>query len=161
LLVAVSWLFVENAAMRSRLAVLDAERREIERQGRSSPEPQSSPAAPAIASLIFLPGLTRGRSPARQLALKPTTQIVRMEIQLEERDNYPRFRAELRSSRGEEILTRSNLSRKRTPAGYAVSFDVPSSGLPAGDYELALRANRNGDRIDIGFYPFTVRRSAR
>jgi hypothetical protein len=86
-------------------------------------------------------------------------QIARIEIQLESRDDYPRFRAELRTRSGEEVLSRSNLVRRKSGPGFAVSVDVPASALAVGDYELALKGITT-DRTsqDVGFYYFGVQR---
>jgi hypothetical protein len=90
--------------------------------------------------------------------LSSTAQLAHLEIQLEPRDEFPRFRAEIRTRSGTEVLTRSSLVRRRTGSAYAVSLDVPASALPAGDYELALSGSY-GDQPaqNIGFYYFRVR----
>jgi hypothetical protein len=129
-----SWLIVRNAAIRSRPA---------------------SPAA--VASLVFLPGLTRAENRVEQLHLSASVQIVHVEIQLEPRDDYPRFRAELHTRSGKEILTEDNLSSHRTDADYSVTFDVPATMLAAGQYELALKGIPDNQSVqDIGYYYFNV-----
>jgi hypothetical protein len=86
-------------------------------------------------------------------------QIARIEIQLESRDDYPRFRAELRTRRGEEVLSRSNLVRRQSGPGFAVSVDVPVSALAVGDYELALKGiTADHTSQDVGYYYFGVQR---
>ena len=82
-------------------------------------------------------------------------QLAHIEIQLEPRDEYFRYRVELHTGGGDDVLARSNLTRRRTNSGYAVSFDVPSSALPAGNYELALKGV-DGQTTDIGYYYFRV-----
>ncbi len=172
-----SWLIVENAEMRSRVAVLEAERRnlEIREQGvrRQLSEEQSRagslaaqlpqrPSAdathvPSLASLILLPGLSRAETHVEQLVLSPSVQLAHIEIQLEARDDYPRFRAELRTRSGEDLLVRSNLSKRRTAGSYSVGFDVPASALAPGDYEMALKGILNDQSVqDVGYYYFRV-----
>ena len=91
------------------------------------------------------------------MALKPSEQLARIEILLEPRDDFPRFTAELRTGRGDEVLARSNLSRRRTAAGYVVAFDVPTSALETADYELTLKGvTTDGRAQDLGFYYFSV-----
>jgi hypothetical protein len=156
----VTWLIVQNAAMRTRVAELETQRRDrvIPPPQQQSPTPAVA-APPVVASLVLLPGLTRGEQRTEQLALNPSAQIVHIQIQLEARDDYPRFRLELRTRSGEEILTRSNLPRQETRAGYGVSFDVPASALAAGQYELALKGVLNDQSVqDVGYYYFTVQR---
>jgi hypothetical protein len=172
-----SWLIVENKAMHSRMAVLEAQRRNLEireqRLRRQLSEEQShagsltaqllqrpSPNAthvPSLASLILLPGLSRAETRVEQLVLSPTVQLARIEIQLEARDDYTRFRAELRTRGGEELLDRSNLTKHRTAGNYSVVLDVPASVLAAGDYELALKGILNDQSVqDVGYYYFSV-----
>lgn len=170
LLAGASWLLVQNAAMRSRLAELEAQgrdsaireqalRHELATQSAKPPANAPAPAStPAIASLILMPGLTRAQSAREQLVLSSAAQIVRIEIQLEPRDDFPRFRAELRTRAGEEVLTRANLRRRQSGGAYIVSIDVPSSALSAGEYELALKGvTPNQSDADIGYYYFGAR----
>jgi hypothetical protein len=166
-LAAVSTLLVQYAAMRSRVTVLEAQsrdaanreqalRRELSTQSQTPPanEPAS---APAIASLILMPGLTRAEASREQLVLSPDVPIVRIAIQLEPRDDFSRFRAELRTRAGEELLTYTNLRRRHADGASVVSFDVPSSALAAGEYELALKGvTPNQPEADIGYYYFAV-----
>ena len=69
------------------------------------------------------------------------------------------FRAELRTQRGEEVLSRSNLVRRKSGPGFAVSVDVPASALAVGDYELALKGiAADHTSQEIGYYYFGVQR---
>jgi hypothetical protein len=116
------------------------------------------PSTPIVPSLVFLPGLARAETPHEQLVPQSPAQIAHIEIHLETRDDYPRFRVEL-SHGGEQVLTRGNLRRSRTGGIDAVSLDLPASALAAGDYELALRGlARDGTLTDIGYYYFSVRK---
>jgi hypothetical protein len=176
--VGASWLIVENGAMRSRVAALETRERDMQarandlqrqlgdeqaRAGSLAAQIEQQQTAGGstslIASLVLLPGLSRAENRREQLVLKPSAQIAHIEIQLEPRDEYPRFRAELRSAGGEEILIRGSLPRQRTTAGYSVSFDVPVTALPAGQYELALKGLLNDQSVhDIGYYYFNVQK---
>jgi hypothetical protein len=159
-------LMVQNAAMRPACCPGSADRAlESREQGPGTNlQPLTETAGfgrrptGARASLVFLPGLTRAETRREQLVLSSTAQIAHIEIQLETRDNYPRFRAEIHTLSGEEILIRGNLLRRPTPAGYVVSFDVPASALPAGEYELALRGMAGGQPADVGYYYFRVQK---
>ena len=171
-------LIVQNAAMRSRVAALDARSRESERREQDLREQLREEQAHAgglaaqlqnqsasqgtppvsLALLTFPPGLSRAESLAKQARVNSTTQIVRIEIQLEPRDNFPRFRAEIQTRSGQEVLVRSNLSKLRTASGFAISFDVPATALPAGDYELALKGQTTDQLTDVGYYYFKVQR---
>ncbi len=70
-----------------------------------------------------------------------------------------RFRAELRTRRGQEVLSLGNLARRRTSAGYAVSFDVAASALAAGEYELAHKGIASNQSLqDVGYYYVSIQR---
>jgi hypothetical protein len=174
-LVGVFWLIYQNTAMRSQMSVLESrrqkletERQRLERQlsaeqsralSANAPE-ESAGAARFAASLVLVPGLSRSEERTEQLVLRPSTTIAHIRIQLEPRDDHPRFRAELRTRRGEEVITAGNLVRRQTSAGYTVSFDVPASALATGDYELALKGTGGSQGLtDIGFYYFYVQKN--
>jgi anti-sigma factor RsiW len=152
-----SWIVLR---MRSRIDVLDAQRRDLatrEQSLREQLRDSHRAASPVAASLILIPGLSRSSTNVQRLVLGPSTQIAHIQIQLDTRDDYPRFRVELRSRRGEEILTLANLPRHRTSTGYAVSFDVPATALPEGDYELALKGIGPGQPpADLAYFYFTT-----
>jgi len=171
-----SWLVSENAAIRSRVAGLEAERRDFEvredslrqrlreEQTRAAAlatqnqHASEAPRAPLIASLALVPGLSRGQARIERLVLDPSVQIARIEIQLESGDDYPRFRAELRTRKGEEVLSRGNLASRKSGSGFVVSFDVPATALAVGDYELALKGiAADHSSQDVGYYYFAVR----
>jgi hypothetical protein len=170
--VGASWVAVQNASMRSRVSTLEAQRIELENRERTlrqqlsqparAPEAQRSPGpaerAPLIAPLVFLSGIPRGETRGQQLTLAPGTRLAHMEIQLEPRDDFPRFRVELHTRGGDDVLTLSGLSRRRTNGAYSVSFDVPASTLPRGEYELALEGVSDTGATDIGFYYFRVQK---
>jgi hypothetical protein len=170
-----SCLIILNMAMRSRMALQESQRHELDtrEQGLRRPlgeeqsragslaaqrQQQSTSGAFAVASLVLVPGLSRAETRVEELVLTPSAQIAHIEIQLEARDDYTQFRAELRTRRGEEVMTRSNLPRHRTKTGYTVFFDVPASALVAGDYELSLKGVDHQTVVDIGYYYFSVRK---
>ena len=171
-----SWLVVQNLVMGSRIGVLEAERhdgaereRGLHRQigdeqrhaadlaAQLEQQHSQTAAAHGIASLILLPGLSRAQSRVPQLSLDASAQIAHIQIQLDPRDDFPRFRAELRTRRGQDVLTFSRLARHQSAAGYALSFDVPASVLREGDYELALKGIATGGSAqDLAYYYFSV-----
>ena len=175
---AVCWLAVENTHMRSRVAALEAGRREVEAReqalrqelneqqrhpiGVAPPVQQqadSGKRGPLIVSLALFPGLSRGETAVPQLRLSPSAQIANIEIQLEPRDDYPRFRAELRSRSGEEILIANNVRSRRTEGGFVVSVAVASNTLASGEYEIALKGIGNNHTVqDVGYYYFSVQK---
>jgi hypothetical protein len=173
-----TWLTVQNASIRSQVGALEAQRREGESRERSlrqqldeergragaiaaqvpNQAPPNEKTSPLVASLVLVPGLSRAESRVERLVLNSSAQIARIEIQLEARDEYPRYRAELSKRNGEEVLARSNLSRRRAAAGFVVAFDVPASALAIGDYELALKGGTGDESSDIGYFYFHVQK---
>jgi hypothetical protein len=166
-----SWLMVQNSVMRSRVAALEAQNRTIEAREQTlqrellaqsqrppAPLPATAP-VPIIASLVFPPGLTRAETHREQLVLNPSSQLAHIEIQLEARDDYPRYRGELRTAGGEEILTQEGLRKHRNSEGDSVTVDVPASSLATGEYELGLKGLSQGQSVvDIGYYYFSIRK---
>ena len=77
-----------------------------------------------------------------------------------EADDYPSYRAVLRTADDEEVWSQDGLSSQRTPAGKAVGLSLPASLLTSGDYLLTLRGvTARGDIEDAGQYVFrAVRR---
>ena len=112
--------------------------------------------ASLVASLVLVPGTLRSEGTAQELALTRGAQLARIQIQLEDRDHYPQFRAELQTKRGEPLLTRNNLREQRSSAGRVVVLEVPTSILEPGQYELALKGLNRGQAKDIGFYEFSI-----
>ena len=173
-----SWLLIENASMRSRVSVLEAQRRDLEVRAQGlkqelgqaqtraeglAAQVRNAPTAegahtPLVASLVLMPGLSRAESRVEQLTLSPEAQVARIVIQLEARDDYPRFRAELRTRSGRDILARNDLHLRRATTENSVSMDVPASALGSGEYELALIGLAEGRAEDVGYYYFRVQK---
>ena len=164
-----SWLVYQNAAMRSRVTALEAQRHQLEvrqeelaRQLAAQPEKEKAPGAaapiPVIASLIFPPGLARTETSRQEFVLDPQAQIARIEIQVEPRDDYPRYRVSLRTRSGEQVFIRSNLRRRGSGGAYSVTVDVPASALESGDYEMALEGMAGGAPTELAYYYFKVKK---
>jgi hypothetical protein len=167
----VSLLVIQNSATRARIAALENNRRSLElhrqdlrrelaEQPKAAPQQSPAPAStPIVASLVLFAGLTRSQAAHPELSLGPGVQLAHIEIELEPRDDYPRYRAEFRTSGGDEVLTQSNLNRRRSSKGYVVAFDVPASALSAGEYELALLGVRQGAAAEeLSYSYFRVKR---
>jgi hypothetical protein len=178
-LAGVSWLAIENASMRSRLALLQTQRQQLEyrthglerqlsgahtqaealtaqAQKRLS-ERETRP--PVIASLVLTPGLSRAASNEERLVIGHGAQVVKIQIQLESRDDYPSFRADLRTQSGKDILSFADLPRRSSSNPHAVWMDVPANALATGEYELSLKGLRDGqDPEEIGYYYFRVQK---
>lgn len=169
----ISWQVVQTSKLRSRVGELEAERGrqqqreqtlqsslDAERARAQDLNAQLQQGTPAgIASLTLLPGLLRGETVLPQLVVPQSAQLARLEIQLEPRDKYPQFRAELRSQRGDEILASNKLREQRSNGTRAVVLEIPASIFSSGDYELTLKGMNPGRQFeDVGYYRFSVRR---
>jgi hypothetical protein len=173
------WLTIDNVSMRSRLSAMEAVRRDLEgrsqtlRQELSQAQaradglaarnqntaPPTASRNPLIASLILIAGPTRAESRTEQLLLSRDAQVAHIEIQLEPRDDYPSFRAEVHTRGGKEVLSFGGLLRQKAGDARSVSMDVPASALPTGEYEIALKGLRGGDAPqDVGYYYFRVQK---
>ena len=171
------WLIAQNASTHSRIVAAEAERHQFDVQQQQlrrqlseeraraeslaaqvqrTPSPAPS-AAPSLAMLVLSAGISRAGTRVEELILSPTVQVAHIDVPLEARDDYPRYRIELRTGGGEEILIRSNLVRRRAGAGYTVSFDVPASALDPGQFELAIKGiAAGGSAEEIGYHYFNV-----
>src|SRR5262245_16060837 len=166
------WLASQNASMQARLAALEAQERGLKQELSQSKsraddlaaqlqnrQPTEMPRGSLIASLMLMAGPSRAQTPVEEIVIRPDTQLARIDIQLEARDDYPRYRADLHTRSGRDILIQSNLTRRSAGGGYTVSMDVPVSALVSGEYELALSGIANGQEArEIGFYYFRVRK---
>jgi anti-sigma factor RsiW len=172
-MIGAGWLISQNASLRSRVAAVESqqsaiESREQELRRRLTDEQRRADDLSAqlqrqplgretspIASLMLIPGVTRGEQRTQQFVLQPSAQLVRISIELEPRHDSSRFRAELSTHSGVEVLTSGNLLR----SGDTVSFDVPASALATGDYELALKGVAADESItDLGYFYFRVQK---
>jgi hypothetical protein len=172
---AVAWQTIATTRLRDRVTQLEAEQRNQQNREhalrRTADEErkraenlaaelqrdrgQRAASLPPIVSLVLMPGVSRGENAPARLLLPASAQLARIEIPLETKDVYPRFRVELRTRSGEEILTRNNLRAER---GAAVVLDVPASVLTTTDYELTLQGVADQRPVDLGYYAFTVRK---
>ncbi len=112
---------------------------------------------PVIASLVLLPGLSRGGSKKSSLVLAGDTRLVRLQIGIDPDEPYKAFAVDLRTSSGRQVWTRENLTARTRSRARAITVTLPASALKPGDYELRLSAREEGGVTeDIGFYYFNV-----
>ena len=160
----------EVAAERAHREELDAQlRREREQRERSEElarglqrdqsqrESTRVPSQPAIVSLALWPGISRSAVDRPKLVIPRAAHLAQFQIGLERGDEYERFRAELRTRGGQEVLTQNNLRAQARRAGRAVVLNLPASLLSTGEYELALKGvTGQGEVEDLGYYYFDV-----
>jgi hypothetical protein len=169
----VSWQVIQSSRLRSRVSELETERSGLQQRGQTlesalaaeraradglSGQVQHGSAA-AVASLTLMPGALRGESVRPEILIMPSAQIARLEVQLEPKDRYLRYQAELRTQKGDEVLILSNLREQHSPQARSVVVEIPASALSPGNYELTLKGGLAGRQYeDIGYYRFSVRR---
>jgi hypothetical protein len=81
---------------------------------------------------------------------------VRLRLVLEPGDEYPRYRAVLRSAGGRPLWSRGPLSSRVLAGESTVQVDVPARDLAEGTYELTLEGAASGAGEVVGAYPFRV-----
>ncbi|HEU4833169.1 MAG TPA: hypothetical protein VFS90_02100 [Pyrinomonadaceae bacterium] len=129
------------------------------RQLTETPE-ATNPAPPTvIASLMLLPGLSRGGGEKPNLDLSNDARLVRLNIGIDPEEQYKTFAVELRTLAGRNVWNRENLAARSRRGTRAVGLTLPATVLKSGEYELRLRGlTEGGAAEDVGFYYFTVRK---
>jgi len=178
-IVASSWLVLENSRLRGRLERMQAEQRtseqELQRQvaeqrlrgdqfaeqlQRENDQKQLSSVlkgSPALLSFILMPGAGRGIDPSTTLAIPPNTQLVGLRLYLEGANPYKSYRAELRTSDDKLVWSREGLAPQQTRQGQEVVLSLSAAILDAGDYEVTLLGVADkGQTENVGYYSFTV-----
>jgi hypothetical protein len=124
---------------------------------RESPPPPTIPTSPVVAVLSLLPGISRGSNSVPQLAIAKDVSLVRLQIGIDPRENYRRYRVELRTEKGQQVLARGNLLARVGSHNRNILLGLPASALGNGQYELALKGiTESGATEDLGFYYFSV-----
>lgn len=159
------WLIFEANQLRNQVRRLEAESRETQRQlaeaqrvpdaPRSIPPPAATK-PPTFLSLALTPGLTRSSGELRQLVLTKEVNRVRLQLYLKT-DEYPSYRAEIRTVEGIEIWTQEGLRVGPADTGKAVVLELPAKILADGDYEIALQGlSPSGVLEEVADYYFRV-----
>lgn len=117
------------------------------------------PPRPIVASLLLLPGLSRGGGDKASLVMPEAARLVRLQIGIDPDEPYKTFAVELRTAAGRQVWTRENLSARTRGRARAVSLTLPAAALKSGDYELRLSGRKEGgESEDVGFYYFDVKK---
>ena len=115
-------------------------------------------ARPVIASLVLLPGFRDlGETPrSNGLIIPPSADLIRLQASLEV-DDYPSYRATLRTADGELVWTQSGLKAQSNGSGKAVVLHLPPKLFAKRDYMLSLSgATAEGKSEDVEQYSFRV-----
>lgn len=151
----------EIAALRARGNEMDAaiqqKERELDALKRASQSTTGASISEA-ATFILSPGLTRGADEPEKLMISRTSRLIHLELALEKPENYKGYVAEIRTARGNLVLSRSIPAAQQTSFGQAVSLTVPVHQLPIGEYEITLKGSSEGRLQSIGYYYFIALR---
>jgi hypothetical protein len=89
-------------------------------------------------SLLLTMGLVRGGGETPHVALPPTADRLRIQLDLGDAGGYERYRAAILTAEGERVWSQDRLSAARAGPGPAVVIELPARQLPRGDYEVTL-----------------------
>jgi len=121
-------------------------------EGRQTPPP-------VVASLLLLPGISRGSEAHPHLTIAPATSTAQLGVVLESGDEYKTYDLELRTISGKVVRSQTGLTAHAGPGGRAVVLTLPASLLTTGDYELTLNGINEQQRAEpLGYYYFSVRK---
>jgi hypothetical protein len=89
------------------------------------------------------------------LVISPKTNLIRLQANLES-DDYPGYRAELRTADGDEVRRWSGLKTQPSVSGKAIVLYPPLELFTKRDYALTISGvNAKGDE-DVIQYTFSV-----
>ena len=119
-------------------------------------QPSEAPRS-IIASLMLLPGISRGANTQPKLILPPNASVARLQIGIEPEEDYKSFGVELRTTGGRPVWMRDGLTARSSRSGRSIRLTLPASALLPGEYELKLKGvPETGPPEDVGFYYFQV-----
>lgn len=144
----------ERQASAERLKQLQAERDRLALEQRRDSTSRSS----TIASFVLSPGMVRStNNEPDRLRVPGNIGLINLRLDIESGDEYPRYRAELRTVGGNLVWSADQLRLQRTRSGQSVVLNVPANLLTPGEYELTLRGVTGpGEFLDIGYYYFSI-----
>ena len=114
---------------------------------------------PIIASLVLLPGLSRGAGDKANLVMPEDARLVRLQIGIDPEEQYKTYAVEIHTVAGNRVWTRENLAARSRRGTRVVGLTLPATALKSGEYELKLSGiNESGRAEDVGFYYFAVKK---
>jgi len=120
----------------------------------ASPAPTQQP---VIASLLLLPGTSRGQETLPQLTIQSGIASAQLRIGIDNEEPYTQFTVELHSTAGKLIANQGNLTARPTRAGRVIVWLIPTGQLNSGEYELSLSGTTaQGQAEAVGYYYFKV-----
>jgi anti-sigma factor RsiW len=174
------WLFRESARSRREQAQIQppsaattrvlenaASKSTPEQRAQNEPQVTPSPAnrlghqtpQPVVASLLLLPGTSRGADSHPHLTIAPAATTAQLRVVVEGGDEYKIYGLQLRTVSGKVVRSQTGLTAHAGPGGRAVVLTLPANLLITGDYELTLNGiNEQKQAEPLGYYYFSVRK---
>ena len=92
-----------------------------------------------------------------QVSIAKDASLLRLQIGIDPQESYQRYRVELRTEQGKQVLVQGNVAARARHNGRNITLSVPASVLTNGRYEVALKGvTESGVTEDVGFYYFDV-----
>ena len=149
-----------NIELKARLNQEKQQREQTDESLRQLTETQTAknpPIQPIIASLILLPGISRGGGEKPSLVLSENVSVVRLRIGIDPEEQYEKFAVEVRTGAGRAVWSREILRVTDRGGTRTMGLTLPASALKPGEYELRLLGvAEGGGTEDVGFYYFDV-----
>ena len=113
--------------------------------------------AVSVATFVLLPGSTRSAAEPRVLKVKSGAQSVRLQLQLDESEEYPAYTAVIRTLHGDPVLKRSSLRPSRLPFGKVLTLEMAVRDLRPGQYEVEVTGRpKAGPDAIVNYYYFSI-----
>jgi len=124
----------------------------------TSPTKPATPGSPIIATLVFLPGMSRGGGTSvPEVSIAKDVSLLRLQVGIDPQEGYERYRAEVRNAKGQQVLAQANLVARAGHHGRNISLRIPVKVLSDGRYEVTLKGvTEGGESEAVGFYYFDV-----
>lgn len=158
-------LIREAQELKTRMAQQGADRQQLEQQYRQVSERlaqleqvqwQLQQTAPKFAFFVLAPSV-RGANDTKELVIPPATETVKLRLEFES-DDYPSYRAELRTQVGDQLVWPSGKLRARAKGGSkSIDLSLRASLLKPQGYRLDLKGiTASGEIEDVRSYSFKV-----
>jgi hypothetical protein len=108
---------------------------------------------PPFVALVALGSSRAAQAPAT-IDVPAAAEVIRLRIRLNPADRHPAYAIEIRSAADATVWRAGDLRASPDNGDLFVDGDVPASALPAGDYEIGVRAAG----ADLGFINVRVKR---
>jgi hypothetical protein len=128
---------------------------EIAERPLATPQAPSPKPEPKIATFALTTGLVRDSSETKILAISKSVESVQLGLEVE-RNDYPRYRAVLRTPDGQELWS-GEIKNKLPKPNHTVVVRLPASIFSNADYILTLNGlTSENTSVDEGKYYFRV-----